>query len=353
MSKEIGGMPHVFKSSELVVPLRFFFAFSLLFLVAINYFNPIVYGESECAHLFIAPSMYIATEVGEIFHSAVNISNVENLHSCKLTIAYNTSNLDAIQIVLGDFFPQLATEILNNESNGVVRVNISLPEHYPPLNGNGTLVCITFEVTGAPTACGTPLSILQLEQTQLYNQDLELINHNFVSAICFWRSMTPDPPTDGRLVDVYTQKGGKGLDELGGNFACGEIVYLVSNVTYDDWPQQNALVAFQVLDPLNQTFLIIVAETNEAGIATISFRIPRLLESVGNWTAISSVDIACEVVWDTINFRVSWSAVGGKSIAIKSGYLSSWIASTLLMITIVIASSIYLKRKRRARSESK
>jgi len=116
--------------------------------------------------------------------------------------------------------------------------------------------------------------------------------------------MQPDPPLGGRLLDLYTQKGGKGPNEPGGEFVAGEMVYLISRVTYDDYPVQQKLVAFEVRSPLNETVVILVAATDQDGFAQISFRIPNIPSSNGTWTGISVVDIAGETVWDTISFRV-------------------------------------------------
>jgi hypothetical protein len=116
--------------------------------------------------------------------------------------------------------------------------------------------------------------------------------------------MQPDPPLGGRLLDLYTQKGGKGPNEPGGEFVAGEMVYLISRVTYNDYPVQQKLVVFEVRSPLNETVVILVAATDQDGFAQISFRIPNIPSSNGTWTGISVVDIAGETVWDTINFRV-------------------------------------------------
>ena len=333
----------LFKSPKKVFPLRIFFSTLLLFLVAVSRLDTVAYGESEYAHLFATPSMYVATEVGEIFDIALDISNVENLHRCELTITYNTSVLDVIQVIRGDFFPQQATfGFVDNESYGFVTVNMSLPELYAPLDGDGTLACITFEVAQAPTTC-IP-STLRLDQTQLYNPDSEPIEHNFVSAIFFWRSMLPDPPVGVGLLDLYTQRGGKGLDEPSGSFALGELVRLFSNVTYNSWPEQRSLVAFQVLDSLNQTVLLSIAETNEEGIAGMEFRIPDLPESVGLWIAISTAEVAGEVVWDTISFQVL-IPVGGYSSLVKECATPNRLMPYVAAVTIAATVFILVKRK--------
>jgi hypothetical protein len=165
----------------------------------------------------------------------------------------------------------------------------------------------------SPETVGSPIRI---SQVQLYGPNLEELDCRSVSAILFWRSIMPNESNGDRRIDLYTQKGGVGQGNPGGWFGFGDVVNLKANVTYADWPQQNLLVAFQAIDPLNNTAMILVTETDENGFAETSFKLPEVSESVGLWTVVSSVDIACEVVWDTLTFLVS-SQVGGETTVIE------------------------------------
>jgi len=297
-------------------------------------------GQSStiCAYVFLSPSVCTAREIGQIFDVSVNISNVENLHSFELTITYNTSLLDVIQVVQGNFFPQEAAfNYERNESYGFVAVNMSLPESISSLSGNGTLVLLTFESVQAPEACTA--SILKLDQIRLYNPDLEPIDHMSISAIYFWRSIGPDPPVEGGALDLYTQKSGIGPNEPGGEFMTGEIVQLTSRVTYNNSTMQNMLVAFQVLNPLNETVLILLAVTDSSGLAMIHFRIPNLLSSNGTWTAVSTVEIAGNVVWDTLTFHVYFipMPVGGYSLPVRGDAKEKSLALYMVLMPILTA----------------
>jgi len=319
----------------------------LLSLIVVNHFNPVANGESAEAYLFMTPPMYVAEEIGEIFDIVVDISDVENLHSCELTVTYNTSLLNVTQVIKGDFFPQQAAfEFEKNELYGFVTVNMSLSESDPPLSGNGTLAQLTFEVTQAPATCAESASVLKLDQIRLHNPDSEPIAHKSVSAIYFWRSMQPDPPIGERLLDLYTQKGGEGPDEPSGYFVTFELVHLTSNVTYNGWPEQRSLVPFQVLNPLNQTVLVIFSETDEEGLAGIAFRIPEIPESIGLWTAISTVEIAGEVVWDTISFWVFYMpVVGGYTFPIEGYRTEKLFTPYLALVAILTAVFTMIRRK--------
>ena len=50
--------------------------------------------------------------------------------------------------------------------------------------------------------------------------------------------------TSGRCIDIFTRRGGKGPGEPGGAFRPFELVQVYANVTYNEWPVQNVLVAF-------------------------------------------------------------------------------------------------------------
>jgi len=297
----------------------------------------------DCASISPVPPAYIAQDQGEVFDVEIKISTVVSLQRCEFTVAYNSSLLNVVEVIRGSFFPpDAAFNFENNESCGFVTVNLSVSESAGPLSGDGTLARLAFEVADAPITCLE--STLKLVQIQLYNPHSEVIDHKSVSAIFFWRSLQPKEPDGERSIDLYTQKGGEGLSEPGGNFTPGEIVNLFSRVTYADWPQQGLLVAFQAINPLNETKFVLVAETDEDGIAHINFRIPELSESVGLWTAISTVDIACEIVWDIITFQVDYP-VGGNTLPIDIHVTPDPFALHVVLIAILVTSIIAVKQK--------
>ncbi len=295
-----------------------FFSFSILLLssaLLCHQFQTLGASPPKPVRLSPHPPVHIADHTGEMFNVSLELADVENLHSANFVIAYDSMLLSVPQVNKGSFWPNDASfHFETNELLGLVELNMSLPSNHAPLGGNGSVAELLFEVDQAPSEIdGSPVRFLQF---QLFDANLEELDCKSVSAIFFWQSAQPRTPDGERHVDLYTQKGGVGLGEFGGWFGYGDLVTLQANVTYASWPQQNLLVAFQVLNPSNETVLILVTETDENGIAEASFRIPQISESVGLWTAISSVDIACEVVWDTLTFHVS-PPVGGETTTIK------------------------------------
>lgn len=113
----------------------------------------------------------------------------------------------------------------------------------------------------------------------------------------------------GGNIDVFTQRGGKGASVPSPPFCPGDVVFLYANVTYNEWPEQNSDVAFQILNIPQESF-VLYGRTNASGVATVSFRLPspEHTDSVfGTWRLIASVDVAEVVVDDTLEFPVKWN----------------------------------------------
>jgi len=295
--------------------------------------------------------MYIAKEVGELFDVAVNVSNVQNLHSLKFTMTYNSSLLNVEQVVQGPFFPQPPRsyfELEKNATAGFIRVNMTLAESEAPRSGSGTLIRIGLKVIQGPTSCVS--SSLNLQQTLLLNSALIPITHDSVGAVYFWKSTLLDPPLEGLVFDLYTQKGGQGPDVPGGEFIIGEMVNLTAQVMYNNAPLQLKLVAFEVLNPFNETAVVRTALTDQDGFAKISFRIPYSLNSTGVWIAVSVVEIREEIVWDTLSFQVSLPPpilriVGGYSFSIEENTAAKSSSFYPALVAILTASFAVIKRK--------
>ncbi len=114
---------------------------------------------------------------------------------------------------------------------------------------------------------------------------------------------------EGRNVDVVTQKGGKGNLVPSPPFFPAEEVVLYANVTYNEWPEQNSYVAFQIFDVYRIPF-ILSGTTNASGIATTRFCLPSAEhpeDIFGNWRVVASVNIADVAATDALEFHVSWN----------------------------------------------
>jgi len=119
---------------------------------------------------------------------------------------------------------------------------------------------------------------------------------------------------EGGKIDLFTDKvpfDGRGINQQSDAFQPQELAKLYARVTYNNAPIANWFVAFQVLNPLNETVAVCVNSTNDYGIATFSFRIPWPSDDAeqavfGYWRVVATVSIAEKVFMDTLTFRVGW-----------------------------------------------
>jgi len=303
----------------------------------------LAYGESDKTCLFITPAMYIAEKVGEFFNVSINIKCVKNLYSFQFCVTFNNSILDVVNVVPGQFFPQPVSRFTFIKEFGHVRVDMSLVNAEVQISGDGTLAWISFKVIQGSESCLE--SPIDLTETLLLDSNLLPIMHDYVGAVYFWESVKYDPPLEGRLIDLYTQRGGQGLGKPGGVFALGETVFLIAHVTYNYIPVQYKLVSFEVLNPLNESIVLRTAVTDEDGFAIINFKIPSISESVGTWKAISVVSIAEKIVWDIISFEVYPKLpVGGRTFTVDSKGERQ--AVPYFILVMVLAASLTLTKRK-------
>ena len=322
---------------------KYLLSVTLVFLLVCWRSAPIFASSPACTALSPYPTAYVAEGKGEVFDVLVKISQVENLYSCEFTINYNSSLLTVTGVSVGSFFPEdVDFEFENNQSSGFVTARMALHDPHPPLSGNGILLEVTFEVfRNMMEYVG---STLKLSDVLLLNPELEPISNTFVSAVFFWKWMQPNAPEGERVIDLYTQNGGEGLGESGGFFEQGEVVEMIARVSYEGWPEQGLLVAFQVLNSEEQIVLVFINRTNQDGLARTSFRIPDIPESLGRWTAIATVDIACEAVWDTISFWVVLPSIGGSTLSIPERHTEAS-ANQYLTLTGALAVCFIVARR--------
>jgi hypothetical protein len=265
----------------------------------------------EGTYVSVEPPVYVAKALGEVFTINVNISNVQNLRVFEFKLGYNTTLLDAVGVAQGTFFPpppKASVEKLGiNKTMGFVSVRISLSGSERAMNGSGTLATITFNVTFAPTPPEKAYCALYLNDSLLYDDSMTAIIHDSADGLYFFRSIQVDPPGTGRLLDLYTQKGGIGQGVSDGTFKLGETVELNANLTYNDYPVQGKLMSFVALDPKNITIRVQVGITDAEGSVTIDFKVPYISDSLGTWTVVAAAEVADRVVWDFLTFEVIYA----------------------------------------------
>ena len=183
-------------------------------------------ADPQLPKLFLDPPTYTGSLLGEVFTIDINITYIQDLWGFEFKLGYNTTLLDALDAAKGPFPPPPASfgaKIYETEGYLLTYADWWDGES---VNGSGTLVTITFNVTYAGTASCT----LALYDTKLFDyygdeilHDVEDGNYNFV---ILETTVATDKP-------LYYQ---------------GETVEIYGNLTLDGQPYQG-LVALEVDDP--------------------------------------------------------------------------------------------------------
>jgi hypothetical protein len=228
-------------------------------------------GENTNVRLFVTPSMYVAEQAGEVFDVGLNVSGVLDLHRVQLSVTYNTSLLDVVQVEEGSLFPSPPTSSFAAnivEPLGLINIDVSFADAEASADGEGTLALVTFRAiyTAEPRAGGP----IFFENSLLFDSSGGRIDHACVGGVYFWRSLVPDPPEGTPVIDLYTQRGGVGREVPGGKFFTGETVLFISRVTYNGVPVQQKLVAIEIHDPLDTGPIFRSSVTDQEGYAVIS-----------------------------------------------------------------------------------
>jgi len=275
---------------------------------------------------------------GELFNVTVSIKNLEfawYFVGLDFRLSYDPDLITPVAAYEGPFMPYWSSQQPDSlgtfwvsyfESDGsygphVLVGNMIYPNGTgrwnPPFpEGNGTVAIITFRVEyqsfGEPDLNCT-LEIIEQTWVGLDSPvDQNIVDIPYDDPVNGVYTITTHWP--GRAIDVYTQYpapfGGQGFNQPSDMFWPQKEVILYANVTYNYWPVQQKDVAFEIRDPSGELWAVLVARTDENGVATTSFRIPWPCENpedlFGVWTVTATVDVACEVVNDTLQFHFDY-----------------------------------------------
>jgi hypothetical protein len=250
------------------------------------------------------------------------------LAGVELLLLYNTTVLDTLGVTEGTFFDPFTdttffqADIL--EAQGKIRivytilniVNMTAP------HGDGLIATINFNCTYQekfPSYVESDLDI----QIDFENGMTGYFINKYADEI---EDPTPPPPPEvdgyyrlngyvvGKVIDLYTQYpdpyGGQGPGEPSDMFWPQKEVELYAYVTYNEWPVQQKLVGFEVRGPHNELVDILTAVSDYYGVAHTTYRIPWPCDNpeswFGVWTITATVDIACDVVNDTLQFHFDY-----------------------------------------------
>lgn len=132
-----------------VIPYIFIFVLSFLLLGIFAYKTIVaVNTSSSIATIYVDPHTSVGT-IGQNFTVDINISNVTDLYGWEFKLGWNSTILDAVNVVEGSFLKGggntfFAYKINNTEGFGLV--DCTLLGNVPGVSGNGTLATIEFHV---------------------------------------------------------------------------------------------------------------------------------------------------------------------------------------------------------------
>jgi hypothetical protein len=308
-------------------------------LYQINYAPPTNYP-----FFTVVPPSYTASNVGEIFNISIQVNNLVPGWAAvgfEFQLSWNDTILKLLSVTEGPWLPPYGvapnqgTLFMKLTGPGNAQVgDVVMPDangtwHPPfPAAGNGTLAgtmaILTFNATMQglfPNTLSCPLHIYDTKVANYLGQPVQQ-----GTSIDGFYSMTAK--VLGRAIDVYTQWpfpfGGQGPNNPSDMFWPQKQVCLYAAVTYNQWPEQQKDVAFQIIDPHGTTWGVIYARTDATGIASTCFRLPWPCDNpeyyIGVWTVVATVDVACTIVNDTVQFHYDYLVRIWKVTADKAGY---------------------------------
>jgi len=97
-----------------------------------------------------------------------------------------------------------------------------------------------------------------------------------------------------------------------------------AKVMYNLWPEQQKEVAFQLIDPHGTTWAVFSNRTDSDGFCSIFIRLPWPCDDpeyyFGVWKMVATVDIACHVYNDTMEFKYGYRVNIWKTTLDKTEY---------------------------------
>jgi len=289
----------------------------------------------------IDPTVYRASVLYEEFDIDIKIQNVDeawHLVGIQYMLHYNTTLLEVVEVKPGTFLeayagpPNEGVFYWNTtEDDYVMGFAMILPNSttYPPKwyepfpSGDCAVVTIRFKAIlqgmfPVVLGCWLDLDDAFMMAGDETGESIPVT----IPARDAWYEIKPK--VLGRMIDVYMGSdgyvdppptpypdpyGGQGINETADLVYPQKKIWLWANVTYNEWPEQQKVVTFEIRDPQGELVIILSAETDENGVAFVDFRIPwpeYRWALCGVFTVVASVDIASTTVKDWLWFHYDW-----------------------------------------------
>jgi hypothetical protein len=283
----------------------------------------------------VEPPTYTASALNEEFLINVVVHNVTITNAAigyEFKLSYDPSILQLINVTEGPWLPPygappnqgtLFLTSLGGIGYAVVgdvvlpQVNGTWSQPYPKATIANTVPIATFAFKAI--ARGTFPTVLQCP-LHLYDTKVGDINGDPVDqGVSVDGFYSIKPIVTGRAVDIFVgQDGAPYPDPFGGQgpnapadmFWPQKEVCAWVYVSYNQWPEQQKDVAIEIFDPAGTRWGIVYARTNSTGYAYVCFRLPWPCDNpeqyIGVWKLVATVDIACQIVNDTVEFHYDY-----------------------------------------------
>jgi len=114
---------------------------------------------------------------------------------------------------------------------------------------------------------------------------------------------TPTPTKLQTVLDVFTQKGGIGINVSGGDFEPFDDVYLDAYLTQGGIKLENCTVTFSIQRP-DGTSTLRLASTNDSGLAETELSLlPSEGQVIGTWHVLANATVDNQAVSDSLDFK--------------------------------------------------
>ena len=238
-------------------------------------------------------------DVGQTVRVNVTISDVANLTGWEFKLFFLNSILNCTGVTEGTFlknvggtFPIIDIVDTFNSTHGRILAACVLTGSDVTANGSGDLAEITFKAIGPG-------------DTALHLQDVKLSDEKnpaqpIPKIVVDGTAHVNVPPE--QVLDVYTQRGGTGVNVSSDAFAPGETISFNASLIYLGAPVPGTIVQFLTYDP-HGTPTARTAITGSEGIATLNVTLPSDPLS-GKYLTIASASVYGNLYNDTIDYRV-------------------------------------------------
>jgi len=263
------------------------------------FITPEVYGSPTTVQ--VSP-MNSTSDVGQTVRVNVTISDVANLTGWEFKLFFLNSVLNCTGVTEGTFLQNVGStfliiDIVNsfNSTHGRILAACVLTGSDVTANGSGDLAEIRFNA-------------ISPGDTALHLQDVKLSDEKTppqpIPKIVVDGTVHVNVPLE-QVLDVYTQRGGIGVNVSSDAFGPGETISFNASIIYLGAPVPGIIVQFLTYDP-HGIPTARTAVSGSDGIATLNVTLPYNNDTAGRYLTLASANVYGNAYNDTVDYKVGW-----------------------------------------------